>query len=57
MVQPTRVNAIAEVVGTRSIKATIIITSVVCNFVGLRLCGLIFSTAVADTILGMVDFG
>ncbi|MBS6386017.1 MAG: inorganic phosphate transporter, partial [Atopobium sp.] len=50
-------NAIAEAVGTRSIKVNhAIIMSVVCNFVGLVAMCLI-STAVADTILGMVDFG
>lgn len=50
-------NAIAEAVGTRSIKVNnAIIMSVVCNFIGLVAMCLI-STAVADTILGMVDFG
>ena len=50
-------NAIAESVGTRSIGINAAIAmSVVCNFVGLVLMSLI-STAVADTISGMVDFG
>lgn len=50
-------NAIAEPVGTRSIGVReAIIMSVVCNFVGL--VGMSFvSTAVADTMSGMVDFG
>lgn len=50
-------NAIAEPVGTRSIGVNeAIVMSVVCNFVGL--VGMSFiSTAVADTISGMVDFG
>lgn len=50
-------NAIAEVVGTRSIDIdTAILMSVLCNFVGLVAMSLV-STAVADTISGMVDFG
>ena len=50
-------NAIAESVGTRSIGIRpAIVMSVVCNFVGLVGMTLI-STAVADTISGMVDFG
>ncbi len=50
-------NAIAEPVGTRSIGVDeAIIMSVICNFVGLVGMSL-FSTAVADTISGMVDFG
>ena len=50
-------NAIAEVVGTRSMDIDDAITmSVICNFIGL--VGMTFiSTAVADTISGMVDFG
>ncbi|MBR3326172.1 MAG: inorganic phosphate transporter [Atopobiaceae bacterium] len=50
-------NAIAEPVGTRSIGVRqAIIMSVICNFVGL--VGMtFFSTAVADTMSGMVDFG
>lgn len=50
-------NAIAEPVGTRSIGIRpAIIMSVICNFVGL--VGMTFvSTAVADTMSGMVDFG
>ena len=50
-------NAIAEPVGTRSINVdTAILMSVVCNFVGLVVMSFV-STAVADTISGMVDFG
>lgn len=50
-------NAIAEPVGTRSITVEAAIAmSVVCNFVGLVVMTLI-STAVADTISQMVDFG
>ena len=50
-------NAIATVVGTRAMGATpSIIMAAVCNFVGLVLITLA-STAVADTISGMVDFG
>lgn len=50
-------NAIAEPVGTRSIDVdAAIVMSVICNFVGLIAMSLI-STAVADTISGMVDFG
>ena len=50
-------NAIAEPVGTRSIGVTqAIVMSVICNFVGLVGMTLI-STAVADTMSGMVDFG
>ena len=50
-------NAIAEPVGTRSIDVdSAIFMSVICNFVGLVAMSFI-STAVADTISGMVDFG
>lgn len=50
-------NAIAEVVGTRSISVNkAIAMSVICNFIGLVGMSLI-STAVADTISSMVDFG
>ncbi len=50
-------NAIAEPVGTRSIGIDqAIIMSVICNFIGLVGMSLI-STAVADTVSGMVDFG
>ena len=50
-------NAIAESVGTRSIKVNnAIAMSVICNFVGLVVMCIV-STAVADTIIGMVDFG
>lgn len=50
-------NAIAEAVGTRSIGIdAAIIMSVFCNFIGLVVMTFI-STAVADTISGMVDFG
>lgn len=50
-------NAIAEPVGTRSISVRkAIIMSVICNFIGLVGMSLI-STAVADTMSGMVDFG
>jgi len=50
-------NAIAESVGTRSIGVdAAIVMSVVCNFVGLVAMTMV-STAVADTISGMVDFG
>ncbi len=50
-------NAIAESVGTRSIDVDHAIwMSVVCNFIGLVAMTHI-STAVADTISGMVDFG
>ncbi len=50
-------NAIAEPVGTRSIGVDeAILMSVICNFVGLVAMTLI-STAVADTMSGMVDFG
>jgi len=50
-------NAIAEAVGTRSIGIdAAIIMSVLCNFIGLVAMTFI-STAVADTISGMVDFG
>jgi PiT family inorganic phosphate transporter len=49
-------NAIAEAVGTRSISVDAAIAmSVICNFVGLVAMSFI-STAVADTISGMVDF-
>lgn len=50
-------NAIAEPVGTRSIGVNqAIVMSVICNFVGL--VGMtVFSTAVADTMSAMVDFG
>lgn len=50
-------NAIAEAVGTRSIGVDAAIAmSVVCNFIGL-ISMTVVSTAVADTISGMVDFG
>ena len=50
-------NAIAEPVGTRSISIEAAIAmSVVCNFIGLVAMTFV-STAVADTISGMVDFG
>ena len=50
-------NAIAEAVGTRSIGIdAAIVMSVICNFVGLVVMTFI-STAVADTMSGMVDFG
>lgn len=50
-------NAIAEAVGTRSISfRDAILLSVACNFVGLA-GSVAVSTAVADTISGMVDFG
>lgn len=50
-------NAIAEAVGTRSIGVNAAIAmSVVCNFIGLVVMTY-FSTAVADTISNMVDFG
>ncbi len=50
-------NAIAEPVGTRSISVDAAIAmSVVCNFVGLVAMTMI-STAVADTMSNMVDFG
>ena len=50
-------NAIAEAVGTRSISfRRAVILGVVCNFAGLVIMTLV-STAVADTISGMVDFG
>lgn len=50
-------NAIAEPVGTRSISVrNAIIMSVVCNFIGLVGMSLV-STAVADTMSNMVDFG
>ena len=50
-------NAIAEPVGTRSIGVNAAIAmSVVCNFVGLVAMTFV-STAVADTVSGMVDFG
>ena len=50
-------NAIAEPVGTRSISVrNAILMSVVCNFIGLVGMSLI-STAVADTMSNMVDFG
>lgn len=50
-------NAIAEAVGTRSIGINAaILMSVICNFIGLvAMC--FISTAVADTVSGMVDFG
>lgn len=50
-------NAIAEAVGTRSIsfrKATLM--AVICDFLGL-VVSVVVSTAVADTISAMVDFG
>ncbi|KXB32913.1 inorganic phosphate transporter, partial [Atopobium deltae] len=50
-------NAIAEPVGTRAINVdAAIFMSVVCNFIGLIGMTLV-STAVADTMSGMVDFG
>lgn len=50
-------NAIAEAVGTRSITFEgAILLSVACNFLGLA-GSVLVSTAVADTISGMVDFG
>ncbi|MDO4538684.1 MAG: inorganic phosphate transporter [Coriobacteriales bacterium] len=50
-------NAIAEAVGTRSITfRNAVILGVVCNFAGLVLMTMA-STAVADTISNMVDFG
>ncbi|QOY61097.1 inorganic phosphate transporter [Thermophilibacter immobilis] len=50
-------NAIAEPVGTRSIDVdAAILMSVICNFIGLVAMSFI-STAVADTMSGMVDFG
>ena len=50
-------NAIAEPVGTRSIGVNeAIVMSVVCNFVGLVAMSFV-STAVADTMSNMVDFG
>ena len=50
-------NAIAEPVGTRSISVEkAIVMSVICNFIGLVGMSLI-STAVADTMSNMVDFG
>lgn len=50
-------NAIATAIGTRSIKPGIAITmGAVCNFVGLVVMTWL-STAVADTIGKMVDFG
>lgn len=50
-------NAIAEPVGTRSISVRhAIIMSVICNFIGLVGMSVI-STAVADTMSSMVDFG
>lgn len=50
-------NAIAEPIGTRSISVNnAIIMSVICNFIGL--VGMSFiSTAVADTMSSMVNFG
>lgn len=50
-------NAIATVVSTRCMKArSAIAMAAVCNFLGLLIMSLI-STAVADTISGMVNFG
>jgi PiT family inorganic phosphate transporter len=50
-------NSIAEAVGTRSITfRNAVILAVICDFTGLVGATLI-STAVADTISGMVDFG
>lgn len=50
-------NAIAEAVGTRSISfGKAIAMAVVCDFLGL-VVSVAISTAVADTISGMVDFG
>lgn len=50
-------NAIAEPIGTRAIDVdSAIIMSVIANFLGLVVMTM-FSTAVADTMSGMVDFG
>ena len=50
-------NAIATVVGTRSMSPTgAIVMAAICNFFGLLLITLV-STAVASTIFKMVDFG
>lgn len=50
-------NAIATAIGTRSIKPrTAVLMGAVCNFVGLVVMTYL-STAVADTIGKMVDFG
>lgn len=50
-------NAIATVVGTRSMSAkAAIIMAAICNFLGLLIITLI-SSAVANTIFKMVDFG
>ena len=50
-------NAIATVVGTRSMSPTAaIIMAAICNFIGLVLITAV-STAVAGTIFSMVDFG
>ena len=50
-------NAIAEAVGTRSISfRNAVIMAMTCDFLGL-VVSVAVSTAVADTISGMVDFG
>ena len=50
-------NAVATLVGTRSVKPqTAIILAAICSVVGLFVISL-FNTAVAQTILSMVDFG
>ena len=50
-------NAIAEAVGTRSIGfRSAVLMAMVCDFMGL-VASVAVSTAVADTISGMVDFG
>lgn len=50
-------NAIATVVSTRCMKAgPAVIMAAICNFIGLLLITLV-SSAVANTIFGMVDFG
>lgn len=50
-------NAIATVVSTRALKPKVaILMAAVCNFLGLLVISC-FTAAVANTILGMVDFG
>jgi len=50
-------NAIAEAVGTRSISfRNAVLMAMICDFLGL-VVSVAVSTAVADTISGMVDFG
>ena len=50
-------NSIAEAVGTRSISFPKAVTlGVICDFSGL-VCATLVTTAVADTMSGMVDFG